>query len=70
MGQQVENVYVESKFLAEKLVREAIAEGVSATVYRVGNLVGRTHFLLVAPGQNLALKTRMGQNHLDDVQQC
>lgn len=41
-GQQVENVYVESKFLAEKLVREAIAEGVSATVYRVGNLVGRT----------------------------
>ena len=41
-GQQVENVYVESKFLAEKLVREAMAEGVSATVYRVGNLVGRT----------------------------
>ncbi|MGQ7145801.1 hypothetical protein ACUOA8_42400, partial [Escherichia sp. SS-MK2] len=30
----------------------------------------RIHFLLVAPGQNLALKTRMGQNHLDDVQQC
>ncbi|PFT91988.1 non-ribosomal peptide synthetase, partial [Bacillus thuringiensis] len=41
-GQQVENVYVESKFLAEKLVREAMTEGVSATVYRVGNLVGRT----------------------------
>ncbi|HDW3057338.1 TPA: amino acid adenylation domain-containing protein [Bacillus cereus] len=41
-GQQVENVYVESKFLAEKLVREAMGEGVSATVYRVGNLVGHT----------------------------
>ncbi|WP_033693733.1 non-ribosomal peptide synthetase [Bacillus cereus] len=41
-GQQVENVYVESKFLAEKLVREAMKEGVPATVYRVGNLVGRT----------------------------
>ncbi|PEO00751.1 non-ribosomal peptide synthetase [Bacillus cereus] len=41
-GQQVENVYVESKFLAEKLVRKAMREGVSATVYRVGNLVGRT----------------------------
>jgi len=41
-GQQLDNVYVESKFLAEKLVREAIKEGVSATVYRVGNLVGHT----------------------------
>ncbi|TQR30873.1 amino acid adenylation domain-containing protein [Lysinibacillus sphaericus] len=41
-GQQLENVYVESKFLAEKLVREAIKEGVPATVYRVGNLVGQT----------------------------
>ncbi|MEX0415557.1 amino acid adenylation domain-containing protein [Bacillus sp. C30] len=41
-GQQVENVYVESKFFAEKLVRKAMREGVSATVYRVGNLVGRT----------------------------
>ncbi|MFC9541874.1 amino acid adenylation domain-containing protein [Lysinibacillus sp. NPDC056959] len=41
-GQQLDNVYVESKFLAEKLVREAIKEGVPATVYRVGNLVGRT----------------------------
>ncbi|AMO33324.1 non-ribosomal peptide synthetase [Lysinibacillus sphaericus] len=41
-GQQLDNVYVESKFLAEKLVRKAIKEGVSATVYRVGNLVGHT----------------------------
>ncbi|OPA10890.1 non-ribosomal peptide synthetase [Bacillus cereus] len=41
-GQQLENVYVESKFLAEKLVRKAMKEGVSATIYRVGNLVGRT----------------------------
>ncbi|MGQ4672040.1 SDR family oxidoreductase (plasmid) [Bacillus toyonensis] len=41
-GQQLENVYVESKFLAEKLVREAMKKGIPATVYRVGNLVGRT----------------------------
>ncbi|QWH64186.1 amino acid adenylation domain-containing protein (plasmid) [Bacillus mycoides] len=41
-GQRVENVYVESKFIAEKLVREAMKEGVPATVYRVGNLVGHT----------------------------
>ncbi|MGN4128170.1 amino acid adenylation domain-containing protein [Lysinibacillus sphaericus] len=41
-GQQLDNVYIESKFLAEKLVREAIKEGVPATVYRVGNLVGHT----------------------------
>ncbi|SDW66822.1 amino acid adenylation domain-containing protein/thioester reductase domain-containing protein [Marininema mesophilum] len=41
-GQQLENVYVESKFMAEKLVREAMKKGVPATVYRVGNLVGDT----------------------------
>ncbi|AZJ24791.1 non-ribosomal peptide synthetase (plasmid) [Bacillus wiedmannii bv. thuringiensis] len=41
-GQRVDNVYVESKFIAEKLVREAMKEGVPATVYRVGNLVGHT----------------------------
>lgn len=42
-GQRIENVYVESKFIAEKLVREAMEEGVPATVYRVGNLVGHTN---------------------------
>ncbi|MGE6964104.1 amino acid adenylation domain-containing protein [Bacillus thuringiensis] len=41
-GQRVDNVYVESKFIAEKLVREAMKKGVTATVYRVGNLVGHT----------------------------
>ncbi|MDZ3952380.1 amino acid adenylation domain-containing protein [Bacillus thuringiensis] len=41
-GQCLDNVYVESKFLAEKLVRDAMENGLSATVYRVGNLVGHS----------------------------
>lgn len=41
-GQVLENVYAHSKFQAEKCVREAIREGVPATVYRVGNLVGHS----------------------------
>jgi thioester reductase-like protein len=35
-------VYAKSKFQAEKCVQEAIREGVPATVYRVGNLVGHS----------------------------
>lgn len=41
-GQEIENVYVESKFLSEKSVRQAIEEGLDATIYRVGNLVGHS----------------------------
>ncbi|RAP24670.1 Malonyl CoA-acyl carrier protein transacylase [Brevibacillus laterosporus] len=41
-GQTIENVYVESKFLSEKSVRKAIEEGLDATIYRVGNLVGHS----------------------------
>ncbi|WP_242223488.1 non-ribosomal peptide synthetase [Bacillus cereus group sp. BfR-BA-01380] len=39
-GQILDNVYLESKFQAEKIVREAIKKGIRATIYRVGNLVG------------------------------
>lgn len=41
-GQQIENVYVESKYISEKLVRAAMKDCVPATIYRVGNLVGNT----------------------------
>ncbi|WP_083208845.1 non-ribosomal peptide synthetase [Brevibacillus laterosporus] len=41
-GQEIENVYVESKFLSEKSVRQAMEEGLDATIYRVGNLVGHS----------------------------
>ncbi|PGR94288.1 non-ribosomal peptide synthetase [Bacillus pseudomycoides] len=41
-GQILDNVYLESKFQAEKMVREAIKEGIDGTIYRVGNLVGHS----------------------------
>jgi len=39
-GQRLDNVYSRSKFAAEGLVREAMEEGLDATIYRVGILVG------------------------------
>jgi fengycin family lipopeptide synthetase D len=41
-GQMLDNVYLESKFQAEKIVREAMEKGMRATIYRVGNLVGNS----------------------------
>ncbi|PFJ19175.1 non-ribosomal peptide synthetase [Bacillus cereus] len=41
-GQSLDNVYLESKFQGEKMVREAMEKGVRATIYRVGNLVGNS----------------------------
>ncbi len=38
----LENVYANSKLQAERLVREAIQEGIPATIYRAGNLVGHS----------------------------
>lgn len=40
-GQDVENQYVHSKFMAERLTLEAIAEGMDAKIMRVGNLAAR-----------------------------
>ncbi|WP_167568693.1 non-ribosomal peptide synthetase [Brevibacillus migulae] len=40
--QQLENVYANSKLMAEQAVREAIQAGVPATIYRAGNLVGHS----------------------------
>lgn len=38
----LENEYSNSKLQAENIVRAAMQQGVAATIYRVGNLVGRT----------------------------
>jgi amino acid adenylation domain-containing protein len=40
-GQNIDNQYVHSKFIAERLVLEAIADGVSAKIMRAGNLMAR-----------------------------
>ena len=40
--QRLENVYANSKLMAEQAVREAIQTGVPATIYRAGNLVGHS----------------------------
>ena len=37
-----ENIYIQSKFLAEAAVFEAISSGIRARVYRLGRLVGRS----------------------------
>jgi fengycin family lipopeptide synthetase D len=39
-GQVLENVYARSKYAAEELVRASMADGLPATIFRVGNLVG------------------------------
>jgi thioester reductase-like protein len=40
-GQDLENKYIYSKFLAERLVLEAITNGMDAKIMRVGNLAAR-----------------------------
>lgn len=42
IGQPLENVYIHSKFEAEKAVYDAMLEGLDAKVIRVGNLTNRT----------------------------
>lgn len=41
VGQNLENLYVKSKFLAEKEVLDAISEGLEAYILRMGNLTSR-----------------------------
>jgi len=41
IGQEIDNPYVRSKFLSERIVLEAIAGGMNGKVMRVGNLMGR-----------------------------
>jgi len=41
IGQALDNAYIHSKFLAERAVLEAIAEGLDARIMRVGNLMSR-----------------------------
>ena len=40
-GQDISNKYINSKFMAEKAVLEAIDKGLDAKIIRVGNLMGR-----------------------------
>lgn len=42
IGQPLENVYARSKFEAEKLVLDAMADGLQANIMRMGNLTNRT----------------------------
>jgi thioester reductase-like protein len=42
IGQPLDNVYIHSKFEAEKVVYDAMLEGLDAKVIRVGNLTNRT----------------------------
>lgn len=39
----MDNIYVRSKFEAEKIVLKAVGEGLKATIFRMGNLTGRYH---------------------------
>jgi len=41
IGQNVDNVYTKSKFLAEKLVLDGIQDGLKAYILRMGNLTSR-----------------------------
>lgn len=41
-GQPLDNVYSRSKFEAEKLVLEAVSDGLNACIMRMGNLTNRT----------------------------
>jgi amino acid adenylation domain-containing protein len=41
IGQQLENKYINSKFLAERYVLEAVCNGLHAKIMRVGNLMPR-----------------------------
>lgn len=41
IGQNLENLYVKSKFEAEKVVFDAISEGLEACILRMGNLTSR-----------------------------
>jgi amino acid adenylation domain-containing protein/thioester reductase-like protein len=41
VGQLLDNKYLSSKFLAERLVLEAVSEGLNAKIMRMGNLMAR-----------------------------
>lgn len=41
IGQNISNAYVKTKFIAEKIVFDAILDGLEAKIIRVGNLTGR-----------------------------
>lgn len=40
-GQQLENIYIKTKFEAEQIVANSINEGTTATIFRLGNIMWR-----------------------------
>lgn len=49
IGQSLDNVYIRSKFEAERVVLDAICDGIDAKIIRVGNLTNRYCDLLFQP---------------------
>ena len=49
VGQSLENVYIRSKFEAERVVLDAILDGLDAKIIRVGNLTNRNSDLRFQP---------------------
>ena len=41
IGQSITNEYIRTKFLAERVVLEAVADGLDGKIMRVGNLMSR-----------------------------
>lgn len=41
VNQSIDNVYADTKFLGEKIIYEARKNGITANIYRMGNLTGR-----------------------------
>ena len=52
IGQPLDNVYIRSKFEAERQVLDAMLEGLDAHIIRVGNLTNRESDLLFQPNYN------------------
>lgn len=49
IGQQLDNVYLRSKFEAERCVLDAIGEGLDAFIVRIGNLTNRSTDMVFQP---------------------
>ncbi|XP_076821581.1 uncharacterized protein LOC143468326 isoform X2 [Clavelina lepadiformis] len=54
----LENGYAQSKWVAEQLVRNAISQGLPATIYRIGNISGSTSFASWNPSDFILLVLR------------
>ena len=41
MGQDLENIYIHSKFEAERIILQQVANGLQAQILRLGNMTNR-----------------------------